>query len=387
MEQAMSDSPSLGFGKFVPGFDFLQNLAKGATQNIPQMPNLGNWVAPTLNVEELDKRIDELKAVQFWLDQNAMALKATIQALEVQKMTLATLKGMNFNMGDVANAFKLKAADTVMSGVQKVTDTAAGAAGAVSGVAGAVTGVASGMASMASDVASAATAKRSAAKAEAKAAAAPAGGLVDPLQWWGALTQQFQQIAASAMKDAAKQTAMDTTKHMATGLAKDALKTAGAAVRAPARKAAAKKAAAQDDSLPRARMKRFPSGHATHPQWRMAVALVLAQLRAQMALPEYASAPTLALLYITDHYASDARDILDALAAELPEVTDWAGTVGVGLAANNAEYFDEPALAVMLCDLPPDQYRVFSGVAPLGWASRPTPRWSMPTPARPTWPS
>ena len=31
MEQAMSDSPSLGFGKFVPGFDFLQNLAKGAT--------------------------------------------------------------------------------------------------------------------------------------------------------------------------------------------------------------------------------------------------------------------------------------------------------------------------------------------------------------------
>jgi hypothetical protein len=121
----MSDSPNFGFGKFVPGFDFLQNLAKGATQNIPQMPNLGNWVAPTLNVEELDKRIDELKAVQFWLDQNAMALKATIQALEVQKMTLATLKGMNFNMGDIANAFKLKAADTVMSGVQKVTETAA----------------------------------------------------------------------------------------------------------------------------------------------------------------------------------------------------------------------------------------------------------------------
>jgi hypothetical protein len=240
----MSDSPSTGFGKFVPGFDFLQNLARGATQNIPQMPNLGNWVAPTLNVEELDKRIDELKAVQFWLDQNAMALKATIQALEVQKMTLATLKGMNFNMGDVANAFKLKAADTVMSGVQKVTDTAAGAAGAVSGVAGAVTGVASGMASMASDVASAATAKRSAAKAETKAAAAP-GGVIDPMQWWGALTQQFQQIASSAMKDAAKQTAMDTTKHMATGLAKEAIKSASSMARAPARKAATRKAAAK----------------------------------------------------------------------------------------------------------------------------------------------
>ena len=184
-----------GFGKLVPGFDFLQTLAKGATQSIPQLPNLSNWVAPTLNVEELEKRIDELKAVQFWLDQNAMALKATIQALEVQKMTLATLKGMNFNMGDVANAFKLKAADTVMSGVQKVTEK---------------------VAEKAAD--SAKTADKTTGKA--------APGVVDPLAWWGSLTQQFQQIAASAMKEAAKQTAVNTTKNMATGLAKGALKTA-----------------------------------------------------------------------------------------------------------------------------------------------------------------
>ncbi|MBA4267260.1 MAG: hypothetical protein C0453_19460, partial [Comamonadaceae bacterium] len=112
-------------------------------------------------------------------------------------------------------------------------------------------------------------------------------------------------------------------------------------------------------------MKLFPYAHATHPQWRMAVALVLAQLRAQMALPHYADAPSLALLYITDHYAADAQDILGHLSAELSEVTDWAGTVGIGVAANNVEYFDEPAMAVMLCDLSPDQYRVFSGVAPL----------------------
>src|SRR3954468_9088562 len=103
----MSDNDNFGFGKFVPGFDFLQNIAKGASQTLPQMPNLANWVAPTLNVEELDKRIGELKAVSFWLDQNAKALAATIQALELQKMTLATLKGMNFNMADIANALKL----------------------------------------------------------------------------------------------------------------------------------------------------------------------------------------------------------------------------------------------------------------------------------------
>jgi small ligand-binding sensory domain FIST len=98
----------------------------------------------------------------------------------------------------------------------------------------------------------------------------------------------------------------------------------------------------------------------------MAAALVLAQLRAQMALHGYAASPTLALLYITDHYAAQAQDILEHLGAELPLVTDWSGTVGIGIGANNVEYFDEPALAVMLLELPTDQYRVFSGVAPLG---------------------
>ncbi len=112
-------------------------------------------------------------------------------------------------------------------------------------------------------------------------------------------------------------------------------------------------------------MKLFPAGHATHPQWQMAAGLVLAQLRAQMALPECADAPTLGLVYLTDHYAGASQEILDHLGAELPEITDWAGTVGIGIAANNAEYFDEPALCVMLCAVPSDQYRVFSGVAPL----------------------
>ena len=210
-----TDNPSLGgFGKLVPGFDFLQNLAKqaagSAAQSIPQLPNLGNWVAPTLNVEELDKRIEELKAVQFWLDQNAMALKATIQALEVQKMTLATLKGMNFNMGDVANAFKLKVADTVAGGVQKAADKAK----TFSGLEVPPTSY---------DKGSKPAPKTRAAKAPE--AAAPAG-VVDPMQWWGALTQQFQNIATTAMQDAAKKTAMDATKGMAAGLARDAVKSA-----------------------------------------------------------------------------------------------------------------------------------------------------------------
>ncbi len=112
-------------------------------------------------------------------------------------------------------------------------------------------------------------------------------------------------------------------------------------------------------------MKKFCVAHATHPQWRMAAGLVVAQLRAQIALPAHAAKPPLAIAYFTDHYANDAQELLAHLRQELPQVSDWAGTVGVGIASSGVEYFDEPALAVMLCDLPREQYRVFSGVAPL----------------------
>ncbi len=201
----MSDSNSDGFGKFVPGFDFLQNLAKGATQSIPQIPNLANWVSPSLNVEELEKRIDELRAVHFWLEQNSRALGATIQALEVQKMTLATLKGMNFNIGDVANAFKLKAADSVASGVQMATERAASTARTLSDAVSAVSG----------------TGKTGTKKAKS---ASSATSLIDPLHLWSALTQQFQQIAASAMQDATRKTALDATRNVGAGLAKEVAK-------------------------------------------------------------------------------------------------------------------------------------------------------------------
>ena len=223
----MSDSTPFGFGKFVPGFDFLQGLAKGASGNIPQLPQLSNWVAPTISVEELDKRVDELKAVQFWLEQNSRALTATIQALEVQKMTLATLKGMNFSMGDVANAFKLKTTDTVMGGVHKAGEGIAQAAEMVSGVAARAADMARPAAAEKADAEGAATASPDKEQSgESKGKGAPAASVVDPMQWWGALTQQFQQIAGAAMKDAARQSAMDATRNLATGLAKDALKSA-----------------------------------------------------------------------------------------------------------------------------------------------------------------
>ena len=217
----MSENNPFGFAKLVPGFDFLQNLAKGASHNLPSMPSLSSWVAPTINVEELDKRIGELKAVHFWLDQNSKALGATIQALEVQKMTLATLQGMNFSMGDVANALKLKTAEKVASGVQKVSDAAEAVAGA---------------AEAARRKGEPAARKAKPVKGDGQGGAAP----VDPMQWWGALTQQFQEIAANAMKDVA-QKAADTGKDKAAVVAGEAGK---AAKKAPAGKPPSRKRSA-----------------------------------------------------------------------------------------------------------------------------------------------
>jgi hypothetical protein len=155
------------FTKMVPGFDFLQSLMKGAGSSLPSM---SQWIAPTLDAEEVDKRIQELRTVQFWLEQNVKMLGATIQALEVQRMTLATLKTMNLPMSELRESMKI---DPKVYAPKAAAPAPAPAA---------------------------APAPSPAPEAQA-APAGPAPGVVDPMQWWGALTKQFTELAAQAIKD------------------------------------------------------------------------------------------------------------------------------------------------------------------------------------------
>jgi hypothetical protein len=148
------------FSKLVPGFDFLQGLVKNAGS---ALPSIGQWVAPTLNPEELEKRIEELRTVQFWLEQNARMLAATIQALEVQRMTLSTLKTMNVPLAELRESLKVREPAPAVA-------------------------------------APAAPKNKPVRRASPAEAATPA---VDPMQWWGALTKQFTQLATTAMKDSA----------------------------------------------------------------------------------------------------------------------------------------------------------------------------------------
>ena len=220
-----SDNTPFGFGRFVPGFDFLQNLAKGASSGVSAMPGLTSWVAPTVSVEELEKRIGELKSVQFWLEQNTRALAATVQALEVQKMTLATLENMNVAMGDMAGAFGTKMAD-VTGGAQKFAETFATPKAKAEPAAPAHESAQPQAAAAAAD-----KKQKSAAEGGGAGGAAAfmpgASGLADPVQWWTSLTNQFQQIAASAMRDVSQHAANAPAGAAAgSGAANDALKAA-----------------------------------------------------------------------------------------------------------------------------------------------------------------
>ena len=194
----MNESSAFGFGQFVPGFDFLQNLSKTAAQAAPAtgaLPGMASWVAPTLSVEELEKKIQELKAVQFWLDQNATALKATIQAMEVQKMTLSTLQSMNVNMADLAKAFTVKPPTTEASSAAEPEEKSRASIFSPKTKTKPTPEPEVEPVDESVDV--------SVAESDAQPKAASDKPAVDPMQWWGALTQQFQGIAAAALKDVA----------------------------------------------------------------------------------------------------------------------------------------------------------------------------------------
>jgi hypothetical protein len=103
-----STPPFPGFPGFPPGemldrmWDMMrltpfgsafQGAPAGATSGIgPSLSMMSDMMAPLTNVEELDKRITDMRAVEQWLKLNLNMLQSAIQALEVQRATLATLR-------------------------------------------------------------------------------------------------------------------------------------------------------------------------------------------------------------------------------------------------------------------------------------------------------
>jgi len=104
LEQDAAASPFEGLNV---GFDFFKDWMKAASSGLPPFMQTASqatagqtpsWMLPTLDAQELEKRIRDLQAVKFWLEQNAQMVSVTIQTLEVQRMTLETLKGLKVPM-------------------------------------------------------------------------------------------------------------------------------------------------------------------------------------------------------------------------------------------------------------------------------------------------
>jgi hypothetical protein len=194
--------PTNSFAKVGPGFDFLPRLMPGGGATAPAW---GLWVAPPLDPAEIEKRIAELKTVQFWLEQNARLLGATIQAMEVQRMTLSTLQTMNLPMAELQKAMMLPEAPARASApaAPPAPDPAPAPAAAPE------------------------------AQADDAAPAPTKAGVVDPMLWWSALTRQFAELATQAVQDGGA--------GLARGLGQPSAPAAGKKATPAAKKAPAKK--------------------------------------------------------------------------------------------------------------------------------------------------
>ena len=102
-------------------------------------------------------------------------------------------------------------------------------------------------------------------------------------------------------------------------------------------------------------MKTFRAAHATAPEWLAAANNCLAQLG---SIPPEAN---FGFLYVTDSFAENLAQIL-AFFKEQTDIAHWVGSLGEAVCATAQEYFDRPAISVMIADFPPDSFRVFPAV-------------------------
>ncbi|MGN8192214.1 PhaM family polyhydroxyalkanoate granule multifunctional regulatory protein [Burkholderia sp. 22088] len=180
---APGSNPFAGFAGFKPAdmmdrmwdmmrmspFGAMTPFPGGAHGLPPSLSSMSDMMAPLTSVEELDKRITDLRAVEQWLKLNLGMLQSAIQALEVQRATLATLRAFG--------AF----AQSSMSAAEEAAVAAAHAAKSASAAPG--------------DAPAAEDADASA----ADAAAGDAAQAFDPAGWWNLLQSQFNQLASLAM--------------------------------------------------------------------------------------------------------------------------------------------------------------------------------------------
>jgi len=169
--------------------EFVKNLWGG--MNIPgAMPGMGGMHMPGagLSVEDLEKKIADLKAVESWLNLNLSMLRGSIQALEIQRGTLATLKAMGDSMAQAMSQTGAASDAAMAPFAQFFTQAAQAAAPAAAKPADSPAPPPPAPSAAAPDTPAPPPGT------EASGAAMPAA-----VAWWNLLQDQFRQAVASTM--------------------------------------------------------------------------------------------------------------------------------------------------------------------------------------------
>ncbi len=162
-----------------PAMEFFQSLLKSSGMS----SSFANWMAPTLDPEELERKIVDLRVVLQWLEANVRLTQATIQGLEVQRMTLSTLKTMNVDFGDLASHL----GSAMRAGAEAMGAATPQAAKPPEPPAAPASGEAAG----------------NQGKGKGEGEAPQVGGIIDPMQWWSTLSDQFTKVATEALRESA----------------------------------------------------------------------------------------------------------------------------------------------------------------------------------------
>jgi hypothetical protein len=155
---------------------FTAAMQGGQSAN-PSLSMMSDMLAPLTNIEELDKRVTDMRAVEHWLKLNLNMLQSAIQALEVQRATLATLRAFGAFAQSSVDSAQNAAAEKPKTSGWPMNNPAASAA--------------------APEPAAASTSADDSAADSAEAKAPPPG--FDPSGWWNVLQSQFNQLAHLAM--------------------------------------------------------------------------------------------------------------------------------------------------------------------------------------------
>ena len=119
-------------------------------------------------------------------------------------------------------------------------------------------------------------------------------------------------------------------------------------------------------------MDRYTLAHASGADWKSTAEQCLAEIKRPEQRTGYAQ---IGLLYLTDNIAADTEDIL-AFLREQTGVRDWVGSVGMGICATGQEYFDEPAIAILITEVEENSYRLLEGTKNLKPLSEEISVWS-----------